>query len=102
MDGRSLASLLTTGASADWRGDLLLEHWARISGRTDAGVPDFAGLRTTDYMYVEYATGEVELYNIHNDPYELANQYYANPAALLKQLSDRVAALRSCRGASCR
>ena len=103
MDGRSLASLLSKGASPDWRGDLLLEHWnPRTSGARQLGIPDFAGVRTTDYMYVEYATGDVELYNIHKDPYELANQYYANPTALLKQLSDRVAALRNCRGASCR
>jgi N-acetylglucosamine-6-sulfatase len=100
LDGRSLATLLQTGSTTSWRNDLLLEHWQARAQAADTAVPDFAGLRTTDYAYVEYATGEVELYDIHNDPYELTNQFPQNPD-LRKQLSDRVAALKACRGASC-
>ncbi len=102
LDGRSLASLLRTGSTDGWRTELLLEHWQAHQQASDTAVPDFVGLRTTDYAYVEYATGQVELYDIHADPYELANQYFANPTALLKQLSDRVATLKACSGASCR
>jgi arylsulfatase A-like enzyme len=102
MDGRSLATLLRSGPAADWRTDLLLEYWQpRLMGGSTS-IPDFVGLRTTDYTYVEYATGQAELYDIHKDPYQLSNQYGGAPATLLKQLSDRVAALRSCRGATCR
>jgi len=100
LDGRSFAALAKTGSTAGWRSDLLLEHWK--TGRGAQAIPDFYGLRTSDWAYVEYGTSEVELYDMHNDPYELANQYFANPTALLKQLSDRVAVLKACRGASCR
>jgi hypothetical protein len=100
--GRSLATLLPAGSAAGWRTDLLLEYWQPRLKLADTGIPDFVGLRTTDYTYVEYATGQAELYDIHKDPYQLSNQYSGAPATLLKQLSDRVAALRSCRGATCR
>lgn len=99
LDGRSFAQL-ATGPTSDWRHDVLLEHWK--SHRGVSAIPDFFGLRTDDYAYVEYATGEVELYDIHGDPYEHANQFDAHPTALLQQLSARVAALKGCRGASCR
>jgi len=98
LDGRSLAEL-ATGSTSDWRHDVLLEHWKSRKGA--GAIPDFLGLRTDDYAYVEYVTGEVELYDIHADPYEHVNQFYANPTALLQQLSARVAALKACRGASC-
>jgi N-acetylglucosamine-6-sulfatase len=102
LDGRSLAGLLRTGSVADWRSDLLLEHWQVRLKAAETAIPDFVGLRTNDYTYVEYATGEAELYDIHKDSFELSNQYGGAPATLLKQLSDRVAALKSCRGAPCR
>jgi N-acetylglucosamine-6-sulfatase len=100
LDGRSLAQLLATGSTSDWRHDVLLEHWKSHTGA--AAIPDFSGLRTDDYAYVEYATGEVEVYDIRNDPYEHVNQFDAHPTALVQQLSDRVAALKGCRGSSCR
>jgi arylsulfatase A-like enzyme len=100
LDGRSFATLLQAGSSAR-RTDLLLEHWQARQQAADTAVPNFVGLRTTDYAYVEYATGEVELYDTHADPYELSNQYPRNPD-LLKQLSARVAALKACGGDSCR
>jgi arylsulfatase A-like enzyme len=100
LDGRSFAELLQTGSSAQWRRDVLLEHWK--TGKGKGAIPDFFGVRTDDYAYVEYSTGEVELYDVHADPYERANQVYANPTALLQQLADRVATLKACRGASCR
>ncbi|HXK09912.1 MAG TPA: hypothetical protein VMT70_09730 [Vicinamibacteria bacterium] len=99
LDGRSFASIAGTGSLTGARSDMLLEHWKAGRG---TGIPDFFGLQTTDYAYVEVSTGEFELYDMHEDPYELANQYFANPTALLKQLSDRVAALKACQGASCR
>jgi hypothetical protein len=30
-------------------------------------------VRTTEWKYTEYSTGEVELYDLVNDPYELQN-----------------------------
>ncbi|MFI5042738.1 MAG: sulfatase, partial [Acidimicrobiales bacterium] len=102
LDGRSLASLARTGPPTDWRTDLLLEHWQPGAKATGSDIPDFVGLRTTSYKYVEYPNGQVELYDILGDPYELSNQYFANNVALLQQLSARVAALKACVGAACR
>ncbi len=66
------------------------------------GMPAFAGLRTTDYTYVEYVTGEKELYDLKNDPYQLQNLASKADTTLLKQLSARLAELRKCAAATCR
>jgi N-acetylglucosamine-6-sulfatase len=102
LDGRSFAGLLRTGSTAGWRSDLLLEHWQVRLKAAEGTIPDFVGLRTGNYAYVEYATGEFELYDVLKDPYQLSNQYPANNVPLLQQLSTRVAALKACRGTACR
>ncbi len=102
MDGRSFASLLETGSAAGWRSDFLIEHWGSGNPKEPTAIPDYYGLRTTDYAYVEYATGQAELYDMNKDPYQLSNQYFHAPAGIVKQLSDRIAALKTCQGASCR
>jgi arylsulfatase A-like enzyme len=68
-DGRSLLPLLMSPA-APWRDDFLIEH-EEITGIPDP--PTFCGVRTTDHLYVQYATGEEELYDLRTDPYELDN-----------------------------
>ena len=131
IDGRSFLSLAKDPASnAPWRNAYLIEHW-RETGRTDgdtaensgapleppdpdqkatprglgAGVspiPDYHGIRTQRYMYVEYATGERELYDLRRDPYELQNIVNTAAPALVRSLSLEVAALERCRAAECR
>ena len=53
-------------------------------------------------MYVRNATGELELYDLETDPYELQNQI-ANPAydEVEAALAKRLAALSTCGGKSC-
>ena len=59
MDGRSFASLLRGPIPADWRKDLLLEHWQNVNdpdnpANVQGGIPTFFGLRTSDQRtYVE-------------------------------------------------
>lgn len=36
-------------------------------------IPEFHAVRTEEWKYVEYETGEKELYDLVNDPYELNN-----------------------------
>jgi len=36
-------------------------------------IPDFFGIRTQNWKYVEYVTGERVLYDLDNDPYEMEN-----------------------------
>ena len=68
----------------------------------DWGRPGFEAVRTEDYLYVEYETGERELYDLREDPYELDNRYYDADPDVVRRLEDRLAALRGCAGAACR
>ncbi len=58
-----------------------------------------ADMRAAD---VEYETGEKELYNISQDPYQLKNLASKSDPTLLKQLTDRLSKLRTCQADSCR
>ena len=71
VDGASLVTLLED-PSAKWRDEILLEHWPTEEG-VGAVIPEFYAVRTPQWKYVEYSTGETELYNLVNDPYELVN-----------------------------
>ena len=68
---------------------------------TGPGIPAYRGLRTIDTLYVEYETGEVELYDLANDPLQLNNLAPTADPALLKQFSTWLAAFSACQGTSC-
>ena len=61
------------------------------------------GIRRGPWKYNEYSNGDRELYNLETDPWELDSQD-GNPAnaALIAELSARLAQLRGCAGPSCR
>ena len=84
--GMSLLSLLSAGGGA-WRTEFPLEHLQVLSSTSPTPVPSFCGVRTTQYKYVEYVTGEREFYDLAADPYELQNQVnnptYASEIATL-------------------
>jgi N-acetylglucosamine-6-sulfatase len=72
VDGRSLLPLLLGRSPGAWRAGALSE----FQGGRD--VPGWWELRTPSFAYVEYATGERELYDLSGfrgpaDPYELRN-----------------------------
>lgn len=71
VDGMSLVPLLRDPSSA-WRDAILFEHWPTEEGVGEM-IPEFYSIRTAEWKYTEYVTGEVELYNLVNDPYELQN-----------------------------
>lgn len=126
VDGRSLVPLL--GASppppASWRQAYLIMHGEQdddddsLSGvnplleppddvRSSAamparGIPPFAGLRTSEYKYVEYDNGERELYDLRVDPYELQNVVGGADRTLVNGLSSWLDALSRCAGPTCR
>jgi len=99
VDGRSLAPLLGREPPAEdaWRRELLLDLWPE----GDAGVPEYHALRTRDRLYVEYATGERELYDLAADPYQLLNLYGPGRTEI-PSLAARLAALKACAGRACR
>jgi len=123
VDGRSLAPLLEDDppAEEDWRsaflveaatelgvtavpplsGDHLPEDWRRAP-RDDWGRPGLAAVRTENYLYVEYGTGEHELYDLRRDSDQLNNRYETATPGLLRRLEGRLAALRGCSWTECR
>jgi arylsulfatase A-like enzyme len=106
LDGASLL-----GPSA--RDDLLLEWLGAPEAQNDRfyspSAPNYTALRTKDRLYVEYVTGERELYTYGDDPHELRNLLAAweghSPSAaaedMASSMNSRLAALRHCAGASC-
>lgn len=101
VDGRSLVPLLHRKTSVDvWRQVVLIENWDR--GRNITKTPNFQAIRTKDYLYVEYGTGERELYDLHTDPYQLQSLHSSVPPALITRLSSRLNELRHCARGNCR
>jgi N-acetylglucosamine-6-sulfatase len=102
VDGRSFASLIdgnpeTTPSS--WRTGFSVRYWQKKSG---GGTPSYQAVRTRQHLYVEYATGERELYDLQADPYQLRNFYGSADPALIAQLQSRLRELRDCSRDSCR
>jgi len=78
---------------------LLIEGFSH--GRR-AGLP-FVGVRTGRWVYVEYETGESELYDLKTDPQQLDNRAAAPELAGRRAaLAARLEKLRGCSGESCR
>ena len=82
---------LLTNPGAAWRDHFLIEHWG------EGGVPAYCGIRTADWKFVRYATGEQELYDLNADPDEMQNQA-SNPAP---PYPAEVASLRSLEQSMC-
>ena len=101
LDGHSLLPQLTGRSEPDPAAGhdraVLLENGPGV-----AGIPQFDGVRTGRYVYVEYLDGERELYDLERDPYELDSRH-ADPAYLGVEatLAPVLAELRSCAGATC-
>ena len=88
-------------------GDPLPNDWRRSSAKSAKvseawGRPWMKALRTNNYLYVEYKTGEHELYDLEEDPHELRNLYATAPADLKRRLEEQLDALRKCSAEECR
>ena len=94
-DGRSVLSAWKGGTLA--RTGILNERGS-IGGLTK--IPLYKAVMTKTRTYVEWGTGERELYGRVSDPHQLDNAYDPQnpPTALQEQLD----ALKVCAGASCR
>jgi N-acetylglucosamine-6-sulfatase len=95
IDGRSFVPLLTGPSPTTWPRNLLLRGYN--GGLAPGQPPTYWGLRTLRYKYIEtVGTGEVELYDLPRDPYELASvagdPHYAGDMATL---AARLANIRS-------
>ena len=97
VDGRSLSPLLSTSPPSSWRSALLVEHWQDENGDPYAAtIADYKALRTGRYLFVRYATGEMELYDLSNDPYELQSLHDSASSELKGRMATRLDALEGC------
>ncbi len=99
VDEDSVKPLLT--------GDPLPEGWRRAAqsgawSRVDWGRPGLEAIRTEEHLYVEYGTGERELYDLKKDPYQVDNVFENAGTDLVQYTEGRLVALRGCSGADCR
>jgi arylsulfatase A-like enzyme len=127
-DGRSLVPLLDAEEpSSSWRSSALLEKLPqedrseeekakgkakdKAKDKTGAGgVPKagaggqlaFEAVRTETHKYVEYDNGDVELYDLEADPYEMESIHESADLALVEDLKARLEALKSCSEEGCR
>jgi arylsulfatase A-like enzyme len=101
VDGLSFVPLLTT-PDRPWRSEILIE---RFRGRVDEVNPlgnAFSALRTESLLYVEWHTGERELYDTRSDPYEIESLHASAAPELMNRLSERLGELMTCAGRNCR
>lgn len=114
VDGRSLVPLFGEQKPDEWRAAYLLESYGGASSESEpeddqsasvggAVQPEavYIGLRTRDYLYVEYPSGFRELYDLQNDPDQLENMASAAEPELISQLSEWLQELYACSGKQC-
>jgi len=113
VDGRSLLPLLDD-PPRPWRQSFLIERrqleeqFVDLAERQGVSAAEldrhayFDGLRTARWTYVEYGSGERELYDLAADPHQLDNVVDRADPDLLAALSWRLAELAGCAGQSCR
>jgi len=106
-DGHNLLGLLHGADPSSWLRDAaLIEHTSHATPA--AGDPDadsvpanpipgsYLAVRTSHELYVEYATGEVEYYDLRTDPYQLTNAAAGLSAQRRAQLHATLTALADC------
>jgi N-acetylglucosamine-6-sulfatase len=103
-DGMSLLPIMRS--KRDWPGrGMDLETYFTPDPLEDPEDPplNYQGVRTDRYLYANYGTGEQELYDLRNDPFELQNAVnnpaYAQVKASLQRL---LGGLATCAGKTCR
>lgn len=106
-DGRSLLPILRGDATPGWRNAVLVEHHGSIGAPSvdpdlqapSSGHPGaYHAIRTSSFLYVEYADGTREFYDLRRDPAELHNIAGRLTDRQLRQLHRELDRMRSCSG----
>ncbi|HEX7614428.1 MAG TPA: sulfatase-like hydrolase/transferase, partial [Thermoanaerobaculia bacterium] len=119
-DGRSLAPLLRGAPASNWRQAFFLEEFGTgefdppdvLAGTprepldkqdlaTTVPIPSYYGFQAPGYKYVEYKSGEKELY-VSSDPYELTNVAAKVDPAIAASLVAYLNRFDACVGDACR
>jgi arylsulfatase A-like enzyme len=108
VDGQSLVPLLRGTPPQLWRDVVLVEHEGptALPGDPDYQPDDnptsYVALRSATRLFVQYHSGELELYDYSADPFELVNLAPSAGAAALAPYQQAIDALRRCRAETCR
>ena len=105
-DGHSLKSLFQGHSPPHWRNAVLVEHQSPPLRVRDpdyqqpaSGSPTtYEAMRTTAFLYVEYADGEREFYDLRTDPFELHNVADRLTQRQLSRLHAELRRLERCHG----
>ena len=116
VDGRSLEPLLNKHLPplSEWRQGVLIEHAPgpepfmsrfeemlfQVKGKSK--LTAYKAVRSNQYLYVQYSSGERELYDLRNDPDELHNMIQQAEPSLIKRFSFWLNQLMQCKGSGCR
>jgi arylsulfatase A-like enzyme len=105
-DGQSLLGALSGQPGAGGRNAVLVEHrGSRLSvldpdfQQPASGSPTtYEAMRTRTFLYVEYADGERELYDLRADPFELHNLAWRLTPRERALLHDELRSMARCHG----
>jgi len=117
IDGRSLVPFLRhprrrsrrpillegeQGPSLSPLSTLEQEPAARIATPTVTKAPPYRAVRTSRYLYVRYATGDIELYDMKRDPQQLRSRHASKRyRQVRRRLGRLLKRLRRCEGSTC-
>jgi arylsulfatase A-like enzyme len=108
-DGVSILPILHGAAAPDnWQRAVLIEHHGPLLDPHDpdaqpyrSGIPpSYEAMRTPQFLYVEYAYGGREYYDLVDDPYELHNLAGSLPHWRRLQLHEELRQLELCAGSA--
>jgi arylsulfatase A-like enzyme len=104
VDGRSLEPVLHGKSESDPRSAVLVEQYTNGGrpGRGGGVPPTYAAIRTDRYIYVEYVSGDRQLYDLRADPDQLHNIVGTADPKIVRDLAKQLSALKSCKGEGCR
>jgi N-acetylglucosamine-6-sulfatase len=100
VDGRSFQQLLEN-PGMPWRRSFLIER-RQMETHEISGNAIIDAIRTARHTYVEYGTGERELYDLQVDPNQLHNLAATADPVLVEALAARLAELKNCASLYCR
>ena len=107
VDGRSLVPLLHGQQAPDWRDFILVEHRGQVNdpsdpdmpGRRSGNPPTYEAIRSSSYLYVEFADGDREYHDLTSDPQEVHNTYAALTDSQKAMLHARAERAKNCHDA---
>lgn len=121
VDGESLLGVLTGIVPIqDWRQGVLIELLTPIGPTPEPDplserlrplgpesnqpvtIPPYGCYRSAGHIYCEYEPGDLELYDLIDDPYELESLHLTASSELIAALKEPLDALRNCAADDCR